>query len=174
MKHLIYEITDDSGLLALIDPVVYRYFVDSDWTLDQLVQHFKSSINDGHLALWGTGREETWRVDIGFERSTESGFREFNTLLRASSDHLLLTNYEALTMAAQFEDVKLPEPHQRDLLIPVLSGLYLCHVVQRFDPESFNPTLRDEQADFLVEFSQIKDADSVNVEIASGIPWSDF
>jgi hypothetical protein len=174
MKQRRYKITDDSGLLALLDPVGYHSFVDSDWTIDQLIQHFKSAIHEGHLALWGTGREDTWRVDVSFERSTVAGYREFNTLLRASSDHLLLTNYEALTMAVECGDVKLPEPHQQDLLIPVLSGLYLCRVVQRFDPESYNPTLRDERTDFLIELTQIKDAESVNVEIALGIPWSNF
>jgi hypothetical protein len=174
MKQRCYEIIDDSGYLAIIDPVGYRSFVDNDWTLDQLIEHFKSEINDRHLAMWGTGREDTWRVDVCFERSKEAGFREFYTLLYASDEQLLITNYETLTMAAQFEDVRLPEPHQQDLLIPVLSGLYLCRVIQHFDPQSHNPTLQHDQADFLVEITLVKDVDSVNAVIAAGIPWSNF
>jgi hypothetical protein len=174
MKLHRYEITDDSGFLAILDPVGYRSFVDDDWTLDQLIEHFRSAINDRHLAIWGTGRENTWRVDVCFERSGAAGFREFNALLHASGEHLLLTDYETLTMAAQFKDVRLPEPHQQDLLIPVLPGLYLCRVVQSFDSRSQNPTVQDDHADFVIEITLVKDAYSVNDNIVSGIPWSNF
>jgi hypothetical protein len=174
MKQHRYTITDDSGYLALVDPVGYRRFVENNWTIDQLIQHFHSAIHERHLALWGTGRKDTWRVDVGFERSPVTGFREFSTLLGASGQHLLLTNFETLTMVVQLGEERLPEPHQPDLLIPVLSGLYLCRIVQRFDPESYNPYFRDKRTDFLVELTQIQDAESVNVDIASGIPWSNL
>ena len=48
----------------------------------------------------------------------------------ATKGRLLVTNYESLTMAAQFKDVTLPEPHQSDLLIEVPAGSYRCRVVQ--------------------------------------------
>lgn len=36
------EVSDDSGLLALIDPDAYEGFVGEDWTLDRLTAHFRS------------------------------------------------------------------------------------------------------------------------------------
>lgn len=174
MEHRVYEVTDDSGLLAFVDPLSYRSFVGNDWALDQLVRHLKSETELGRLVIWGTGREDTWRVEIRLGNPPEPGFREFTAVIRASGEHLLLTNYESLTMAAQFESVTLPEPHARDLLVPVQPGLYRCRVVQRFDPEPHAPSLRDDRADFVVELAALKEADRVNIKATPGIPWSDM
>ena len=48
----------------------------------------------------------------------------------ATKGRLLLTNYESLTMIAQFSDLTLPESHQTDLVVDVSPGLYRCRVVQ--------------------------------------------
>jgi hypothetical protein len=53
-KPLEIEVTDDYGILALVDPAAYESFVDNDWTLKQLVSHFKSETNEKHLLVWGT------------------------------------------------------------------------------------------------------------------------
>lgn len=126
-----YEVTDDSGFLALVDPDAYESFVASDWTMDQLDRHFQRERERGRLVLWRTGREDTWRVDVRFGRSADAGAPTFTERVRASAERLLLTNYESLTMAAQLDDVSLPEDHQRDLLIPVRPGLYDCRVFRR-------------------------------------------
>jgi hypothetical protein len=168
-----YEIADDSGFIALVDPADYQSFVDSAWTLNQLVRHFKEEMKSGRLVIWGTGREDLWQVDIHFGRSSDTGFREFSTILRASTGQLLLTNYESLTMAAQFEDVSLPENHQRNLLIPITPGVYRCRIVQRLDPDATDPTLRDNKADFLVELTLVNDDDE-EVEDVPLIPWTNL
>lgn len=146
-----YSVTDDSGFLALVDPYCYKSFVSAQCSLDQILQHFTLEMRHNRLVIWGTGRGDIWTVDLRFQRSASTGFCEFSTTIRASDAHLLLTNYEALTMAAQFEDVILPESHDTNRLIPVRSGLYNCRVIQRFDPEPYNPTLRDDMADFIIE-----------------------
>ena len=173
MKRSLYDIADDSGFLALIDPASYLSFVDVDWTLDQLVRHFKEEMKNKRLVIWGTGREGNWRVEFRFSSSSDTGFREFNTLLWASDEHLLLTNYESLTMAAQFEDVQLPEAHQRDFLIPLASSLYQCRIVQRFDPELLDPLPQDNKADFLIELIPAKNTAKAVGEF-TGIPWTEF
>jgi hypothetical protein len=125
------------------------------------------------LAIWGTGREGTWRVDVRFGPSSDTGYREFSTLLRATGELLLLTNYESLTMTAQFEDAHLPEAHQTNMLIPVVSGLYLCRAVQRLDPELSDALLRDNTADFVIELIPASNAAKVEGEVAR-IPWTAF
>jgi hypothetical protein len=173
LKSDMYEITDDSGFMALVDPAAYRSFVDSKWTLNQLFRHFKEEMKYGRLLIWGTGREDVWRVEVRFGRSPETGLREFSTKVRASTGQLLLTNYESLTMAAQFENVLLPENHQRGLIIPVPPGVYHCRVVQRLAPEIDDPVLRDNEADFLVQLTLLKNSDE-ETEDLSVIPWTEF
>jgi len=172
MRRCQYEVTDDSGLLALVDLAGYRSFVGADCSPKQLLRHLGAEVERGCLAIWGTGREDVWRVEVRFGRSPEPGFREFTTLLRASSEHLLLTNYESLDMAASYEGAVLPERHQEDLRIAVVSGLYSCRIVQRFDPEPYDPPCGDGGPDFLVELAPASDADERGGGVA-GIPWSD-
>jgi hypothetical protein len=48
---------------------------------------------------------------------------------------LLVTNYESLTMAAQFSDVRLPQAHEQANVIRVPAGSYDVRVVQHVDPD---------------------------------------
>jgi len=173
MGRCVYEVTDDSGFLALVDLAGYRSFVGADCTPGRLLRHFEAEVERGCLAIWGTGREDLWRVEVRFGRSPEPGFREFTTLLRASGEHLLLTNYESLDMAASHERAVLPERHQDGLRIPVASGLYSCRIVQRFDPEPYDPPCGDGGPDFLVELTPASDADERGGGVTV-IPWTDI
>jgi hypothetical protein len=38
-------------------------------------------------------------------------------------------------MAAQFNDVHLPEPHLQDLVFELPTGMYRCEIVQLEDPD---------------------------------------
>lgn len=172
MNSGLYEITDDSGLLALIDPYRFRSFLNANWTLDQIVLRFREEMKNRRMLIWGTGREGMWRIEVRFRVSAVTGFREFTAPLSASEGHLLFTDYESLTMAAQFADIKLPEANQIDLLVPVRPGHYLCRVVQRFHPES-NPRLRDGDADFFIELTSTKSIASDEGGLPR-IPWSDL
>jgi hypothetical protein len=171
MSGLRFEITDDSGFMALVDPAGYRSFVGADWTLNQLVRRFKEEMGNRRLVIWGTGREDCWRVEVCFHRSDFQGFREFCCQLRASTDRLALTNFESLSMAAQFADVSIPEAHQLDLLIPVIPGNYQCRIVQSFDPESTMTPVQNTTADFLIELTPLADGVSA-AETFSLIPWT--
>jgi len=103
------NVTDDSGLLALVVPATYETFVDSDWTLDQLMRHFKEQMTHRSLLLWGTGSEGLWNVNVVLKKSNARGYREVSGPLKIVGGALMVTNYESLTMAAQFKDVTLPE-----------------------------------------------------------------
>jgi hypothetical protein len=68
--------------------------------------------------------ERVWSIDILFQPVELTGFREVNGSIVASQGRLLLTNYESLTMAAQFADVTLAEAHERDQIMSVPPGAY--------------------------------------------------
>ena len=124
------QVTDDSGFLALIDPDAYSGFVAEDWVLEALVARFHQEMAARHLLIWGTGQEGCWTVEVSLSRAVEAGIREVTGSIVATNGRLLVTNYESLTMVAQFSDLALPEPHQTALVIEVPSGLYRCRVVQ--------------------------------------------
>jgi hypothetical protein len=144
------EVTDDSGFLALVVPAAYETFVASDWKLDQILGHFKAQMGRRSLLIWGTGLEGFWKIDVVLKEAEAKGFREVSGPLHVVGGSLLLTNYESLTMAAQFKDVTLPEKHQQDLLVPLPDGDYTCRIIQMFDPEQ-EENAGEDKPDFVVE-----------------------
>ena len=46
-------ISDDSSIFGLVDVARYKTFVDPDWSLDQLVKHFRSQARS--LVVWYGG-----------------------------------------------------------------------------------------------------------------------
>ncbi|WP_446217599.1 hypothetical protein [Micromonospora sp. IBHARD004] len=107
-----FEVTDDSGFLALVDHHAYQGFVHADWTYDTLLDHFRAAITERSLLVWGTGREDVWTVDVVVDGlAPPTGFRRTIGPIHVTAGQLHLTNYESLTMAAQFGQVRLPEPH---------------------------------------------------------------
>ena len=149
---MLFKVTDDSGFLAIIDPDAYRGFVHADWTWDTIQEHFRREMRDRHLLIWGTGMEHFWSIDVSFQPTRASGFREVVGSIGASRGRLLLTNYESLTMAAQFPDVTLPEAHERGQVLSVSPGLYDCRIVQLSDPKSGAPF--EEPVSFIYEFTR--------------------
>lgn len=155
------DIPDDSGFLALVDPDAYRSFVGEDWTFEQLMAHFTAQMRERRMLIWRSGAENLWRVQVRLSTSAINGYRELTGPLTITNGRLLLTNYERLTMAAQFEDVALPEPENMDMLIPVPSGHYRCRIVQIDDPENEQDDPENEQfttistgvPDFVIELA---------------------
>ncbi|GAB3986313.1 hypothetical protein V1634_06010 [Plantactinospora veratri] len=131
-----FEVTDDSGFLGLVDHHVYQGFVNKDWTYESLFGHFCAAMEQRSLLLWGTGRENDWTVEVIVGDLVEQpGFRRAAGPIRVTAGQLHLVNYESLTMAAQFDDVRLPEPHRQDLVFEVPTGIYRCEVNQLDDPD---------------------------------------
>lgn len=156
-----FRVTDDSGFLALIDSDAYESFVDTNWDFPLLITHFQEQMRQHRLLIWGTDMENIWTVEARFESVREEGFREQTGSIVISGGWLLLTNYEALTMAAQFEDVKLPEAHEHNQLIQVEPGNYRCRIIQLQD-HAYH-TDADEQvdtkrgkADYIIELLKVE------------------
>lgn len=162
---LLFEVTDDSGFLAIYDPEKYSSFVDEDWEFDQLLNHFVDQINKNHLLVWATGSAGTWKVEIGSEITDRQGFRQLTGFINILDNRLCLANYETLTMAAQFSDVRLPEPHLNYLTLPLNNGFYRCRIVQLFDPNSSSDS--SQNVDFAIELEQAQDGQNNWITL----PW---
>ncbi len=161
------EVSDDSGFLGILDPDGYESFVAADWELEQLTAHFRIQMRRERLLLWGTGCEGLWLVDVRRAPSGITGFREVTGTIESSAGRLALTNYESLTMAAQFEDVTLPQTHEQDQVLEVPRGRYRCRVVQFQDPDQ---ELDEERVGFVVELTPTNEPHAA----WDAFPWSDL
>jgi hypothetical protein len=161
-----YEVTDDSGFLALAVPASYRTFVSSDFTFERVRAHFRAQMARRSLLIWGTGLEGFWNVDVALKSVDVSGFREVSGPIRVTGGSLLLTNYDSLTMAAQYEDVTLPEKHQRDLLLALSDGEYTCRIIQMFNPAR-ETSAGENKPDFVIEVQTA----AGQLAVWDDIPW---
>jgi len=81
-----------------------------------------------------TGLENEWTVNFLDKPTNKKAFREFFKTIKVTNGQLFLTNYEDLTMAAQFEDEKIPAKQNADLFIQLDNWKYEVTVRQLFDP----------------------------------------
>lgn len=161
------NITDDSGFIAIIEPEKYISFVGEEWDLHQLVEHFKGQMKIGNMLIWGTGGENIWNIEINHGFTDIVGYREMIGSIKVESNSLCLINYESLTMAAQFADVKLPEEHMKELLIKLDNGIYDIKIIQFYNSETDSYINRDD-IDFLVEIQKV----DIIGYLWDNIPWS--
>jgi hypothetical protein len=165
MDALFFDVTDDSGFLALVDPDAYAGFVDESWELEQLFERFVAQMRSRRLLIWGTERENVWRVRVQLTPAVLSGFREVAGTIAATQGRLLLTSYESLTMAAQFEDTTLPEPHESEQVIQVEPGTYRCRIIQLHDHAD------TEEHDRIVEAADVHYVLELLPSAAGEDPW---
>lgn len=168
MKQL--TIADDSGFIGIANFDQYQSFVANRWNFDMIKQHTIGQSNLNRILFWATSFEEDWRIKIVDEATNTAAFSEFRGFLEVSDQRLYLCNYETLTMAAQFEDVKLPETHLQDLYIELKNGKYGLTIRQMYDPENYK---REElNFDFEIVIQEVKK----NIEIYHNrfdqLPWS--
>jgi hypothetical protein len=127
-------ISDDSGFLAIVNAEKYNSFVDEDWELPQLFNRFLEEMNNDNLIVWATGLESDWTVNFVAAPSNESSFREFSKTIKVTNGKLYLTNYEDLTMAAQFSDEGLPTKQNANLCVSLDNGEYELTIRQLYNP----------------------------------------
>lgn len=132
------KINDDSGFLAIVNSDTYQSFVDENWELTQLMNHFVDEMNKNSIIFWATSSENEWTILFLDKPSDNKSFREFTKTINITNEQLHLTNYEDLTMAAQFEKHKIPADHNSDLTIKLDNGLYDLTIRQMFDPEDYD------------------------------------
>jgi len=123
-------VDDDAGFLGIVDPDAYEGFVAEDWTHESLFAHFAAQMARGALLLWATSPDGgSWTVALDGALAG-AGARSVTGPITSRQGRLCLVDYGTLTMAAQFADVTVPEPHLADLELAVAPGTYACTVTQ--------------------------------------------
>lgn len=62
---------DDTSFIGLINAEKYKSFVDENWELDSLFQHFSNEMQKGNILVFQMteeGIEHSWNVKVRLER----------------------------------------------------------------------------------------------------------
>lgn len=131
------EITDYDGIISLINAETYQTFVDEDWELEQLKEHFTEQMKQNALLVWQTNNfgGGNWKIKVTTTKSNKLAHSEFISSIEVTTEELYLADYTDLTMAAQFEDNKIPAEEHEHQKIELENGYYLVKVKRLFDPE---------------------------------------
>ena len=134
-----FEILDDSGLLSLVDVSAYSTFVAEDWEYEEILLHFNEQMAKRHILVWNCGDGgDNYRIRVINGFSDVVGWRETVGSIFINSGQLNICSYAALTMAAQFEDHKLPGMGETEYELSVEDGLHKVRIVQNYNPETID------------------------------------
>jgi hypothetical protein len=157
------NIIDGSGFIAVVNPNKYLSFVDENWEFPQLLNHFVEEMNKQSLIIWSTGLQNTWTVLFSNTPSDQKAFREISKSIIVTDEHLFLTNYEDLSMAAQFPEEKIPSSHNSILAIKLNNGNYIFSIRQMFDPTNYSHDQSD-KPDFEIIIQASNNDDLIKAE----------
>jgi hypothetical protein len=142
------SIDDEDGIIAIVNAARYFGFVDPDWELQQLKQHFISEMNNNNLIVWRTNiYGGTWNIEMRERPSAEKAFRQFEKTISVTRGELYIASYTDLTMAAQFEEERIPSTVNADVRIEIANGEYNFTVRQMFDPAEYDESLSEDAVD---------------------------
>jgi len=171
------KITDDTGMLALVDPIAYQGFINRNWTYDQIVERFREAMTLKQLLIWETGFEGIWRVRISDDndrsRQATQGFRSITGPIQTSGT-LYLVNYETLSMVAQFDDERIDSPDKLRFCLTVKPDIYQVTIVQMFNPDAQTddpPAVDPPAVDFNIYLQSASQTKAV-ADPWNGIAWS--
>ncbi|USH01091.1 hypothetical protein K6Q96_09065 [Grimontia kaedaensis] len=167
MTEYVFIVPADYGCLAILDPEKYVGFVTEDWAIEGLKKHFINQNKNGSLISWGCSYGN-WIIKLTIGPSKDAGYRSFVSGFKTNSK-ILLTTYESLTMAAQFEDVTLPEAHEIEKVIEVQPGSYKVTVTQLFhtDQAESDEVFNQKTPHYLVSLEPVKE----QVAPVMAVPW---
>ena len=134
------KIVDDDCMIAVVNADKYNATLPQHrdkWTWGEL-KEFWLVTNRNNLIMWETGLEEDWTVEIVKSPTRKKAFRQFEQFIEVSNEKLYLIRWGDLTMTLQFDDNKLPQEDNKDLIIPLDNGAYRVTVKQLFDPEDYD------------------------------------
>ena len=118
------SIINDSGILALVNNERYSSYVIEQWTFPQLKNHFIEEMKNDSIIIWSIESEDPCTITFLDKPSGEKKIREFSKVIRVTNGRLYLTNYEDITMAAQYANEKIPAKYNSDLFIELNNGMY--------------------------------------------------
>lgn len=164
----------DTNFIGIANAEQYHTFVDEDWTLESLLNHFAKEMTKGNVLIsqmTEEGIEHSWKVtvNIGTEEINTNCFRRAIHFLSVTSHELYLVDYDCLTMAAQFDDEKVPDENCSNYQIPIDNGNYKVEVLQYYNVDK-NEYTGSNETDILFNFIKMPNFQSTT----SAVLWCTF
>ncbi|MGG7101829.1 hypothetical protein [Rhodococcus sp. 24CO] len=116
---------DEDGFFALVNTSIYEGFVNEDWSLSQLLEHFAAARQLGSAFVVYVGPEaDGAQVTIRVGHPEHVPDDGASARINATDGVLYVPSFTDLTMAAQFADSVVVEHPDRTAQIHVPSGTY--------------------------------------------------
>lgn len=152
---------DDTSFIGLINAEKYKSFVDENWELDSLFQHFSNEMQKRNILVFQMteeGIEHSWnvKVKIGKEVAIEQYFRKAVGYIRVTANQLYVADYSCLTMAAQFKDKRVPDENCSNYKIDIEEGNYKVNIIQFYNADK-DEHIGEDKNDILLNFIKISD-----------------
>ncbi len=133
--------------------------MDNDWELDVLLLHFVDEMTYGNILVFQMteeGIEHSWKVtvEIGQEKPVDKYYRKAVGYIKVTENRLYLVDYDCLTMAAQFEDEKVPDKNCSKYKIEIENGFYKVEVFQYYDVDN-DKFVGSDETEFSLNFNKV-------------------
>ncbi|PGM53833.1 hypothetical protein CN946_16575 [Bacillus sp. AFS053548] len=156
---------DDTNFIGIANAEQNKSFVDEDWEFDILLNHFASEMKKGHILVFQMteeGIEHSWKVDVkvGTKEISPKCFRRSVGYIRVTDDQLFLVDYGCLTMAAQFEDEKVPDKNCSNYRIEIDSGIYRVEFIQFYNVDE-DEYIGTNNTDILLNFIKVSNFEPI-------------
>ena len=169
MKKL--HVIADGSIIGIVNAQKYNQTLTNQqsWTWKEF-HDFILETNTDHLIVFSTAWEAEWTIEFLIdERSSEHYFRKFERSIEVTDGSLYLINWTDLTSSLQFEDTKIPDEVNRDLIIDIKNGFYRVIVKELFDhkDDHYDP---DNKTSYVVEM--IYEVENPNLK-GDKITWAE-
>ncbi|MEC0233048.1 hypothetical protein P4H71_01580 [Paenibacillus kribbensis] len=149
----------DTTFIALVNANQYQSFIDEDWTLPMLKEHFLKQTREKHILVFQMtqqGIEADWNIQLSLadEREDDLWLKKDIGYIQVDNQELHLVEYTCLTMAAQFEDEQVPDSYCSKFSYPIDNGLYKVNIIQFYDVDT-NQRLGSENVDLQIVFTKV-------------------
>lgn len=151
----------DTNFIGIVNAKQYKSFVDMDWKLNQLLQHFANEMKVGNILVMQMteeGIEHSWKVEVNIENEAieQKCFRKAEAYIRVTENKLFLVDYDCLTMAAQFESNKVPDRNCSKYEIDIDNGIYRIQIFQFYNVDK-NLYIGTNDIDILFNFTKVSE-----------------
>lgn len=151
----------DTNFIALVNSNRYSTFVNEDWNLPMIKEHFLSENKKKNIVvcqMTDEGIEADWKIEIDFKENdlNTSCFRKDYSYIKVDNGELCFVEYTCLTMAAQFSDEKVPDKYCDKFRFEIKNGLYKVNIIQYYDVDN-DKHIGREDIDILFQLIRIDD-----------------
>ena len=159
----------DTTFIALVNSNKYKTFVDEDWNLKMIKEHFinESKVNNILVCqMTNEGIEGNWRIKVNLEGGNhiDKFFRKDEGYIYVDKGELCFVEYTCLTMAAQFKDEKVPDKDCEEYKFNIENGLYKVEVIQYYDIDNDKYYGR-EDIDIEFKFTKVLKCEEINHKV---------